>query len=135
MDCRTYRGAHPEENEEAREHLRSCADCRTFRRVWELLQEYPPLEPGPGFLRGVRARRTAAPLLRFAIPLVAAAAVLLAAAVLFLVPSPDPGGVGSLPPEEQMELAENLELLQNLELLRALEFVGDYPPPLAENPG
>jgi len=40
-----------------------------------------------------------------------------------------------LPPEEQMELAENLELLQNLELLRALEFVGDYPPPLAENPG
>lgn len=134
MDCRTYRENHPGEGEESREHLRSCADCRTFRRTWELLREYPPVEPGPGFLRGIRARLAPA-VLRFAVPLAAAAAALLVAGVLHLRPSPGPAGMSGLPPDEQKELAENLDLLQNLELLRALEFVGDFPPPLGDNPG
>ena len=132
MDCREYREAHPGETEEARAHMESCADCRSFRRTWDLLREYPSLEPGPSFLKGVRAK-LAPSILRFAAPLGAMAAALLVAVVLYFRPGPVSG-----PPEgvteEQRELADNLDLLENMDLLRALEFVGDSVSPLMENP-
>jgi len=131
MECREYREAHPDETGEAQAHLDSCADCRSFRRTWDLIREYPPIEPGPSFAQGVRSK-LAPPILRFAAPLAAVAAALLVAVVLFVLPSTAP------PPEmvteEQRELAENLDLLENMDLLRALEFVGDSASPFLENP-
>jgi len=132
MDCREYREAHPEEPEAAREHLESCADCRSFRRTWDLIREYPAIEAGPEFSRGLR-RRLAPSILRFAAPLAAAAAALLVAVVLTFAPAPGAGGPEGIT-DEQREIAENLDLLENLELLRALEFVSDGATPFLENP-
>lgn len=136
MDCRRYRESHPEEGEEAQRHLQICADCRSFRRAWELLGEYPSLDPGPDFVRKVRAR-LAPSVRKWVLPLALAAGLLLVAGLAYLGFSSagSPEGLGALPPEEQRELAENLELLQNLDLLRALEFVGEFAHPLGENPG
>lgn len=132
MDCRGYREAHPEEPEGAREHAESCADCRSFRRTWDLIGEYPPIEAGPGFSRGIR-RKLVSPVLRFAAPLAAAAAALMVAALLYLLPSAGPGLPEGIT-DEQREIAENLDLLENLELLKALEFVSDGAAPFLESP-
>ena len=132
MECREYREGHPAEPEEARAHLESCPDCRSFRRTWDLIREYPAIEPGPGFARGLRSK-IAPPILKFGAPIAAMAAALMVAVVLFLVMGPGADTPETLT-EEQRELAENLELLENLDLLRALEFVGDGVSPILENP-
>ncbi len=132
MDCEEYRRAHPAESGEAREHLESCPGCRSFRRAWEIIGEYPEAEPRPDFMRGLRAKLTPL-ILRFAAPLAAAAAALLVAVVLHLRPA-DVGRRPEAITEEQRELAENLDLLENIDLLRALEFVGDSVSPFMENP-
>ncbi len=132
MDCWKYRDEHPAETEEARGHLEACADCRSFRRTWDLIREYPPIEPGPSFMQGVRAR-LAPSILRFTAPLAAMAAALLVGIILLLATVPGTGPAEVIT-EEQVELAENLELLENLDLLRALEFTGESVSPLLENP-
>jgi hypothetical protein len=132
MDCREYREAHPEEPEAARAHLESCPDCRSFRRTWDLIREYPSIEAGPGFVKGVRGKLSPS-ILRFAAPLAAMAAALLVAVVLYFLPVAGTG-TPEVITDEQREIAENLELLENLDLLKALEFVADGTSPFLENP-
>ncbi len=132
MNCREYREAHPEEPDLSRAHLEACPECRAFRRTWELIGEYPPIEPGAGFVGGLR-RKLVSSVLRFAAPAAAAAAAVLVALVLFFQPAPAPVSPAPLT-EEQRELAEHLDLLENWELVRALEFVGESASPLMENP-
>jgi hypothetical protein len=132
MDCREYREAHPGEPEGAREHLESCAECRSFRRTWDLIREYPSIEAGPGFSGGLR-RKLAPSILRFAAPLAAAAAALMVAVLFYLLPVAGTGLPEGIT-DEQREIAENLDLLENLELLRALEFVSDGPALFPESP-
>lgn len=122
MDCKGFRENHPAPSAEAQVHVASCAECREFARSWELLREYPPIQPSPGFFRALR-RKLAPPILRFAAAISAAAAALLVAVVLWHNPAapkgPDPVT------DEERELVENLDLLQNYELLRTLELVGE----------
>ena len=129
MTCTEYRQGHPSRDEAARAHEAQCADCRTFARSWDLLSDYPAIEPPAGFLQAVR-RKLAPAVLRFAGPLAAAAAALLVALLLTRPTSTTP----TVPAvtEEERELVENLDLLQNYELLRTLELVGDNASPLTE---
>ena len=134
MTCNEYRQGHPAGNEAARAHLAQCADCREFDRSWDLLREYPAIEPSGGFLRvflqAIR-RKLQPAILRFAAPLAAAAAALLIA-LLLTHPTPPAAPKGPVVTEEERELVENLELLQNYELLRTLEMVGENGSPLIE---
>ena len=81
MTCNEYRQGHPAGNEAAKAHLAQCADCREFDRSWDLLREYPALQPRAGFFRAVR-RKLLPAILRFAAPVAAAAAALLVALLL-----------------------------------------------------
>jgi len=131
MTCNEYRQGHPAGNEAAQAHLAQCADCREFDRSWDLLREYPAVEPSAGFFRSVR-RKLQPAVLRFAAPLAAAAAALLVA-LLLTHPAPPAAPTGPVVTEEERELVENLELLQNYDLLRTLELVGENGSPLIED--
>jgi len=127
MDCRHYLENHPAATVDARAHEAACSGCREFARSWELLREYPPVQPPTGFLRSIR-RKLAPRILRFAAAVSAAAAVLLVAVVLWHTPAAKP----DLVTDEERELVENLDLLQNYELLRTLELVGENGSTLLE---
>ena len=130
MTCSEFRQGHPSRDDAARAHLAQCAECREFDRSWDLLREYPAIEPSAGFFQAVR-RKLQPAILRFAAPLAAAAAVLLVA-LLLTRPVPPAPPAGPVVTEEERELVENLELLQNYELLRTLELVGENSSPLIE---
>jgi hypothetical protein len=129
MTCTEYRQGHPSRDEAARAHEAQCAECRAFARSWDLLSDYPAIEPSAGFFQAVR-RKLAPAVLRFAGPLAAAAAALLMALLLTHPTSTTPTAPAVT--EEERELVENLDLLQNYELLRTLELVGDHGSPLTE---
>jgi hypothetical protein len=131
MTCNEYRQGHPASGQEARAHEAECAECRSFARSWDLLREYPAVEPSAGFLRSVR-RKLSPAILRFAAPLAAAAAALLLA-LLITRPTGTPPATAVAVTEEERELVENLELLQNYDLLRTLELVGENASPLIED--
>lgn len=128
MSCREYQERHPAGGAEAKAHEAACAGCRDFARAWELLREYPSIEPRPGFFRAVR-RKLAPRILRFAAVLSAAAAALLIAVVFRASP---PTVRPEVVTDEERELVENYELLQNYELLRAYELVNENGTPLME---
>jgi len=131
MTCNEYRQGHPAGDEAARAHAAQCADCRAFDRSWDLLREYPAVEPSAGFFRSVR-RKLQPAVLRFAAPLAAAAAALLVA-LLLTHPARPAAPSAPVVTEEERELVENLELLQNYDLLRTLELVGENGSPLIED--
>lgn len=131
MNCREYREAHPSDLPEARAHRASCAECRAWDRTWELLREYPEIEPSARFLEGVRRKRTPR-IVRFAAVVSAAAAVLLLAVVFTHHPAPSGGPPADLPTEVERQIVENWELLENFELLRVLDVVGESGSPLLE---
>jgi hypothetical protein len=127
MTCQQYREAHPAGTAEARAHLASCADCRAFAESWDLLREYPALEPSAGFFQGVR-RKLAPRILRFAAALSAAAAALLLGIVLVHQPPPKPPVVAQAVTEEERQILEHWELLQNYDLVRVLDVVSTGAP-------
>ena len=131
MTCREYREGHPSPSEAAQAHAAGCAECRTFARSWDLLENYPALKPSEGFYQGIR-RKLAPAILRFAAPIAAAAAALLVAVLLTHTPAANVNPPAPLVTEEERELVENLDLLQNYDLLRTLELVGENGSPLVE---
>lgn len=132
MTCSEFRQGHPSKDEAARAHMAGCAECRTFAQAWDLLGEYPVIEPSAGYFRGVR-RKLAPAILRFAAPIAAAAAALLVAVLLMHTPQATQTVSGPVVTEEERELVENLELLQNYDLLKTLELVGENGSPLVED--
>src|SRR4051812_11132580 len=116
MTCEQFRQGHPSQEEAARVHLAACAECRIFAKSWDLLGEYPSIEPSPGYFRGVR-RKLAPAILRFAAPIAAAAAALLVAILLWHTPQATQTVSGPAVTEEERELVENLDLIQNYDLL------------------
>jgi hypothetical protein len=131
MTCEQFRQGHPSQDESARAHQAQCAECSTFARAWDLLGDYPAIEPSAGFFRSVRRKLTPA-ILRFAAPVAAAAAALLVALLLSHAPSTRPTPSGPVVTDEERELVENLDLIQNYELLRTLELVSENGSPLVE---
>lgn len=130
MSCEEFRSGHPSKDEAARSHQAGCGDCTRFARAWDLIGDYPAIEPSAGFFRGIR-RKLAPAVLRFAAPLAAAAAVLLVALLLTRTAESPSSPVAVT--EEERELVENLDLIQNYDLLRTLELVGENGSPLTED--
>ena len=128
MSCKEFRERHPDPGSDARGHEATCPECREFAQCWDLLKEYPSIDPRPGFFRAIR-RKLAPRILRFAAVISAAAAVLLVAVVFRASP---PTAKPEVVTAEERELVENLDLLQNYELLRTLEMVGENGSPLLE---
>lgn len=129
MTCEQFRQGHPSKDEAARAHQAGCAGCSAFARAWDLIGDYPAIEPAAGYFRGVK-RKLAPALLRFAAPIAAAAAALL---IVVLVNHSTPGApAGPTVTDEERELVENLDLIQNYDLLRTLELVGENGSPLVE---
>jgi len=131
MTCTQFREGHPSKDEAARDHQAQCAECRTFARAWDLLGEYPSIEPSAGFFRSVR-RKLSPAILRFAAPLAAAAAALLVAILLVHGPAAKQTPSGPAVTDEERELVENLDLIQNYELLRTFELMTENGSPLVE---
>jgi hypothetical protein len=131
MTCDQFRQGHPSLEEAARAHQAQCPDCATFARAWDLLGEYPSIEPSEGFLWSLRRKLTPS-ILRFAAPLAAAAAALLVALLLSHVPFVRQAPPGPVVTDEERELVENLDLIQNYELLRTFELVTENGSPLVE---
>jgi hypothetical protein len=131
MTCDQFREGHPSKDEAARAHQAQCGPCATFARAWELLGEYPPIEPSAGYFRAVR-RKLAPAILRFAAPVAAAAAALLVALFLGHAPSVKPVPSGPTVTDEERELVENLDLIQNYQLLRTFELMTENGSPLVE---
>jgi len=132
MTCEQFRQGHPSRDQAAVAHLAGCAECRIFAKSWDLLGDYPAIEPQAGYFRGVR-RKLAPAILRFAAPIAAAAAALLVALLLSHTPQATQTASGPVVTEEERELVENLDLLQNYDLLRTLELVGENGSPLIED--
>ena len=130
MTCREFQEGHPALSDAARAHQAQCSDCRQFARSWELLKEYPAIEPRAGFARALR-RKLSPAILRFAAPLAAAAAALLVA-LLLSHPTGTVAPTGPAATEEERELVDNLDILQNYDLLRTFELVGEHGSPLIE---
>lgn len=107
-------------------HLTACVSCReeeqSLRVTWELLGNYPTIEPSPNFFMKLRAklRRPAWKVLG---PIVAVAAAVVLTVGLFVAQ----GGSPKVPvvTDEERELAENLELLENYDTLSTLELIAD----------
>jgi hypothetical protein len=131
MTCEQFRQGHPSRDPAAVAHLAACAECRTFAKSWDLLGDYPAMEPSADYFRGVR-RKLAPRILRFAAPIAAAAAALLVAILLTHTPQATQTVAGPAVTEEERELVENLDLIQNYELLRTLELVGENGSPLVD---
>ncbi len=131
MTCTQFREGHPSKDEAARAHQAQCAECGIFARAWDLLGEYPPIEPSAGFFRSVR-RKLSPAILRFAAPLAAAAAALLVAILLSHAPAAKQPPSGPVVTDEERELVENLDLIQNYELLRTFELMTENGSPLVE---
>jgi hypothetical protein len=130
MTCEQFRQGHPSKDEAARAHQAQCAECGTFARAWDLLGEYPALEPSAGYFSALR-RKLKPAILRFAAPLAAAAAALLVALLLSHT-TPTVAPSGPVVTDEERELVENLDLIQNYELLKTLELVTENGSPLVE---
>jgi len=130
MTCDQFRQGHPSQDESARAHQAQCAECSKFARAWDLLGEYPAIEPSGGFFWAVR-RKLKPAILRFAAPIAAAAAALLVALLLSHAPATQTVS-GPAVTDEERELVENLDLIQNYDLLRAFELVTENGSPLVE---
>ncbi|MBV8882128.1 MAG: hypothetical protein JO332_19380 [Planctomycetaceae bacterium] len=132
MTCDEFRQGHPFQDEAARAHQAQCAECARFARAWDLIGDYPALEPSAGFFRGVR-RKLSPAILRFAAPIAAAAAALLVALLVSHGSNTTSTPAGPAVTDEERELVENLDLIQNYDLLRTLELVGENGSPLVED--
>jgi len=132
MNCVQYRERHPADLAEARAHLASCSECRAFDASWELLKEYPAVDPSAGFFQGVR-RKLAPRILRFAAAISAAAAALLLGIVVLNQPPPrTPVVADAGVTEEERQILENWELLQNYDLVKVLDVVSNGSPLVEE---
>ena len=109
-------------------HLEACGACQEkaakAKGTWDLLLEYPGIEPSPHFLARVK-RRLGIPFgWKLAGGLLATAAAALLAFVFAVRPniSPDPGVDPVLAvTSEERELLEYLDMAENYEVVEALE--------------
>ncbi|GEM_PF-3271028 len=139
-----------EETARLEAHLETCAACRRrlaeYRALHALLGAEKDVEPGPGFLDGVRRRvragGTASPPVRRRVFTGMAAAAAVTLLVLGLVffgrrkdlsgPPPPAGDAAAVPGFSEVERAveadpELLEILENLEALDRIEMLEHLP--------
>jgi anti-sigma factor RsiW len=138
LDRRSYSA----EREEVEAHLVECAACRSraeeFRKLWNLLDEVPLVEPSLSFDAKVRQRIAAEPRpswLNWLVPQprLAFSMALLVALSIWLARLPQENLATVAPSEQQQfEMIKDLGVLENYEVLTKFDALSELPPPAAK---
>jgi anti-sigma factor RsiW len=122
------------ERREVELHLIACSDCRAraeeFRRVWNVLDEAPAIEPSRGFDAQVRQRVAAEPrpglFAWLPQPRFALATAALIALAIWLSAVPPTVEVAQTP-DEEFQMIQNLPVLEDYEVLANFEPLDQLP--------
>lgn len=130
------------EREEVEAHLVECAACRLraeeFRKLWNVLDEVPLVEPSLSFDARVRQRIAAEPRpnwFRWLVPQprLAFSTALLVALSVWLARLPQENMATVAPSEQQQfEMIKDLGVLENYEVLTKFDALSELPPPVAK---
>lgn len=128
------------ERREVEKHLETCAECRSraaeFRRVWNLLDEAPAVEPSPYFDARLRQRLAAEPrpsawlawLPQPRLALATAALLLMGVWVSVLRPEGQPPpAIAQVQAEEDFRMIKDLRVLENYEVLADFDALSEIP--------
>jgi anti-sigma factor RsiW len=132
------RRANSAEREQVETHLAECAACRKraeeFRRLWNMLDEVPLVEPSLGFDARLRQRIAAEPRRSWfnwlvPQPRLAFSMALLLALSIWLARVPQEN-LATLPPTEQQqfEMIKDLDVLENYDVLTKFDALSELPP-------
>ena len=127
------------ERREVEEHLAACAACRRraeeFPRLWNVLDEVPPLEPSLGFDARVRQRIAAEPRQRWfgwlvpAPRLAFSLALLLALSVwIARLPQEYSPSAAASQSEQDFRMIKNLGVLENYDVLKNFDALSELQP-------
>jgi anti-sigma factor RsiW len=122
------------ERREVELHLVACSACREraeeFRRVWNVLDEAPAIEPSLGFDARVRQRVAAeprpTPFAWLPQPRFALATAALVALAIWLSAVPPAPQVAQTP-DEEFQMIQNLPVLEDYEVLANFEPLDELP--------
>jgi anti-sigma factor RsiW len=152
------RRANSAERQEVEKHLAACGDCRTraeeFRKLWNVLDEVPVVEPSFGFDARLRQRVAAEPRRSWFTwlvpePRLALSMGLLIALGVWMARLPQAprsglgagtGGLGTsmsaagLSEDEQFQMIKELDVLENFDVLSKSDALAELPPPAATQP-
>ncbi|HYL47219.1 MAG TPA: zf-HC2 domain-containing protein [Candidatus Limnocylindrales bacterium] len=127
------------EREEVEAHLVECAACRSraeeFRKLWNVLDEVPLVEPSLSFDAKVRQRIAAEPRpswFQWLVPQprLAFSMALLVALSIWLARLPQENMATVAPSEQQQfEMIKDLGVLENYEVLTKFDALSELPPP------
>jgi len=131
------RRANSAERHDVEEHLSACSGCRTraeeLRRLWNVLDEVPMVEPSLGFDARMRARIAEEPRPRWfnwlvPQPRLAFSMALLLALSVWLVQRPqDNAGLAAQKEHEQFQVIKNLDVLENYDVLSKFDALDEVP--------
>ena len=131
------RRANSAERHDVEEHLSACSDCRTraeeLRRLWNVLDEVPMVEPSLGFDARMRARIAEEPRprwFRWLVPqprLAFSMALLLALSVWLVQRPQDNTGLAAQSEHEQFQVIKNLDVLENYDVLSKFDALDEVP--------
>jgi anti-sigma factor RsiW len=131
------RRANSAERHNVEEHLSACSDCRTraeeLRRLWNVLDEVPMVEPSLGFDARMRARIAEEPRPRWfnwlvPQPRLAFSMALLLALSVWMVQRPqDNSGLAAQSEHEQFQVIKNLDVLENYDVLSKFDALDEVP--------
>jgi anti-sigma factor RsiW len=130
------------EREEVEAHLVECAACRSraeeFRKLWNVLDEVPLVEPSLSFDAKVRQRIAAEPRPSWfnwlvPQPRLAFSMALLLALSIWLARLPQENIATVVPSEQQQfEMIKDLGVLENYEVLTRFDALSELPPPASK---
>ncbi len=130
------RRANSAERNEVEEHLNACAPCRTraeeFRKLWNVLDEVPSIEPSFAFDARLRQRVAAEPRPRWyqwlvPQPRLAFSMALLLALTVWLVKLP-PADNSQATKAQDFEAIKDLGVLENYDVLTNFDALSELPP-------
>src|SRR5713226_7283827 len=127
------------ERHEVEAHLGTCAVCRAraegFRRVWDILDEVPMVEPSPAFESRLRERigaETRPRVLGWLVPFPRLAFAVSLLIILSLWVSSLPPAVGNGPNasrgEEEFTMINDLRVLEDYDVVVNFEALSELPP-------
>jgi anti-sigma factor RsiW len=140
------RRANSAERREVEEHLASCVACRAraeeFRKLWNVLDEVPAIEPSLGFNARVRQSVAVEPRPRWyrwiiPQPRLAVSMAMLLALSIWMARLPDHSmthGTTAATEEEDFNAIKDLGVLENYDVLTKFDALSELPPATSVEP-
>ena len=126
------------ERRNVEEHLAGCAACRTraeeYRRVSNVLDEAPAMEPSLGFNARLRQRIAAEPKASWwgwmaPSPRLAFSVAMLVALSLWISARPTQVGTKTAQSEQDFKMIQDLRVLEDYDVLTKFDALSELPPP------